>query len=44
MNALNQIAIEAPLFDNMDSSEQPLLILDALDLMAVGGGTDAVCV
>jgi hypothetical protein len=42
MNALNQIANEAVTFDNIDSSEQPLLILDALDLVAVGGGGDAV--
>jgi hypothetical protein len=42
MNALNQIANEAVIFDNIDSSEQPLLILDALDLVAVGGGGDAV--
>jgi hypothetical protein len=42
MNALNQIANEAVTFDNIDSSEQPLLTLDALDLVAVGGGGDAV--
>jgi hypothetical protein len=40
MNALNQIANESFNFDAVDSTEQPLLILDALDLVAVGGGAD----
>ncbi len=40
MNALNQIANEVFAFDTIDSTEQPMLILDALDLAAVGGGAD----
>jgi hypothetical protein len=44
MNAFNQIASEALTFDTIDSTEQPLLILDALDLAAVGGGGDIALV
>ncbi len=40
MNATNQIANESSNFDAAYSTEQPLLILDALDLVAVGGGAD----
>jgi hypothetical protein len=40
MNALNQLANDVFAFDTIDSAEQPLLILDALDLAAVGGGGD----
>jgi hypothetical protein len=40
MNALNQLANDVFIFDTIDSTEQPLLILDALDLAAAGGGGD----
>jgi hypothetical protein len=42
MNALNQIASEVATADNSDDAAQTLLILDALDLAAVGGGADIV--
>jgi hypothetical protein len=41
MNALNQIANEV-VINTSDFAEQTLLILDALDLAAVGGGADVV--
>jgi hypothetical protein len=44
MNALNQFANEVFAFNATDSTEQPMLILDALDLAAVGGGADIVLV
>jgi hypothetical protein len=44
MNAFNQITNEALTFDTIDSEQQPLLILDALDLAAVGGGGDIALV
>jgi hypothetical protein len=44
MNAVNQFANEVFVFDAIDSTEQPMLILDALDLAAVGGGADIVLV
>jgi hypothetical protein len=43
MNALNQIQIANEVVINTsDFAEQTLLILDALDLAAVGGGADVV--
>jgi hypothetical protein len=44
MNAVNQFANEVFVFDAISSTEQPMLILDALDLAAVGGGADIVLV
>jgi hypothetical protein len=40
MNASNQIANDIFTIDTHEFAEQPLLILDALDLVAVGGGQD----
>jgi hypothetical protein len=42
MNALHQIANDAATIDNTQTSDQPLLVLDALDLLTVGGGADVV--
>jgi hypothetical protein len=42
MNAFNQIAYDVVTLDNTDTSAQPMLVLDALDLAAVGGGGDVV--
>jgi hypothetical protein len=44
MNATNQIANDIFATGTPDFAEQPLLILDALDLAAVGGGTDIVAI
>jgi hypothetical protein len=44
MNALNQIANEAVLFENINTDDQTVLVLDALDLLAVGGGGDYTAV
>jgi hypothetical protein len=42
MNALNQVANEAQVNTDTDFADQPVLVLDALDLAAVGGGADIV--
>jgi hypothetical protein len=42
MNAFNQNTNDITTSNNADFTEQPLLILDALDLAAVGGGADVV--
>jgi hypothetical protein len=42
MNAFNQIVNDVAPLDNTDISTQPMLVLDALDLAAVGGGGDVV--
>jgi hypothetical protein len=42
MNALNQIAIEIQNAADADFADQTVLVLDALDLAAVGGGADIV--
>jgi hypothetical protein len=44
MNAFIQISNDAVSFDTHEPAEQPLLILDALDLTAVGGGADVLLV
>jgi hypothetical protein len=42
MNSFNQIVNAVATLDNADTSTQPMLVLDALDLAAVGGGGDVV--
>jgi hypothetical protein len=42
MSAFNQITNDVLILDNTDTSAQPMLVLDALDLAAVGGGGDVV--
>jgi hypothetical protein len=44
MNTLSQHANEVFNYDAIDAVNTPLLILDALDLAVVGGGTDMVAV
>jgi hypothetical protein len=44
MITANQIANEVMSFENFDANDQTVLVLDALDLLAVGGGGDYTAV